>query len=246
MDAPFPIGLMDEIDRILNRDSELPTGLDLYPHIFESGLMFPLQRQAELVKMIKLARTVEPQTVMEIGSDKAGGLYHWCKCLPTVTSVIASEIRGTPYADSFEIAFPDIEFQWIQGSSYDKKNVDKVASYLGKGSYGAGAFIDILFIDGDKSAFDVDFYAYLNLMNPKGIVFMHDITDDAPGRAFRSVVSKGYRHLEIIDKSDTYNSLERDRQGIPPANPHEGWLRHWKGQSCGVGVIFMPEYEGAI
>ena len=105
-----------------------------------------------------------------------------------------------------------------------------------------GDQIDILFIDGDKSHFDTDFYTYMSVMSPKGIVFMHDITDDAPGAAYRRVCSTGFRHSEIIDKTDSVKASWQEEAGEPAKSPHEGWLRHWKGSSCGVGVIYMPDH----
>lgn len=237
MDAPFPDGFLDSIHHFLDTDSKREPGRDLYQEVFDTPMMFPLQRQKELEAMIRVARSIQPRTVMEIGSDKAGGLYHWCKCLPSVKNVIACEIRGTPYAEAFEMAFPNINFLWVPGSSYQQGNVNRVLSFLQE----VKSKIDVLFIDGDKSHFDTDFYAYLGMMNPNGIALMHDITDEAPGAAYKRVCQTGFRHAEIIDKSDTVAALKREDAGEPAKSPHEGWLRHWRGQSCGVGIIYMPE-----
>ncbi len=236
MDDKFPPGMIEEIERFLADDRE-PPGLDLYPKVFETQLFFPLQRQAEMRRMIQLARTVKPKIVMEIGADKGGSLYHWCKCLPTVHTVIACEIRGTPYESIFEKVFPQIKFTWFPGSSRDKT----LLKYLHNPILKQQVFIDVLFIDGDKGAFLEDFDAYLPLMNPTGVVFMHDINEggSAMRRAFETIKGRGYRTEDIIDVSDSDAAVARERAGTPPASPHEAWLRHWHGRSCGVGVIWM-------
>jgi predicted O-methyltransferase YrrM len=237
MDAPFPDGMLKDIEEFFALESTRPPGLDLYPSVFETALFFPLQRQAELAEMMREARRVSPRVVMEIGADKGGGLYHWCKCLPTVEEVVACEIRGLPYAGLFERNFKDLTFHWFPEPSL--KAAFKVERAL------AGQKVDCLFIDGDKGAFPLDFAAYRPLMSPAGVVFMHDVQDRSPMRdAFLACKAAGYRTREIVDVRDYKASADRERHGHPPANAHEGWLRYWRGTGCGVGVIYMPEHPG--
>lgn len=235
MDDPFNLQpMMDNISRFFAEESSRPAGQLVYDDVFNVDLFAPLQRKRELSRMLSLAREYSPRVVYEIGTCDGGGLYHWCKSVPGVRRVIASEIRGTPYSEHFEKAFPEIDFLWIQESSYSPESVDKIQAWL------RGGKIDVTFIDGDKAWFETDFDVVLPFMNSPSVVFMHDITDPAPGAAFRSVVGRGYDHLEVIDTLDSQEAVARGKQGIPPANGHEGWLRHWKGQSCGVGVIRIP------
>lgn len=250
MDAPFPPEFLPSVESFLAEDYLRPPGLDSYQACFDSAWFFPLQRRRELERMIQIARQVEPRTVMEIGADKGSGIYHWCKCLEGwVGNVIACEIRGCPYEEVMKRAFPHIRFLFVPGSSRDKHMKAAVKKFVDDswepdpsfvGGIRAG-MIDVLFIDGDKSAFEQDFDAYLPLMNPKGVVFFHDIQDSpGPKDAYWRVVKKtGLRHEEIIDTSESVQALERAKNGIPPASPHEGWLRHWAGRSCGVGVIYL-------
>ena len=257
MDAPFPTGMTSCIEKFFREvHPTLKPGQDIYQEVFDTDLFFPLQRQAELVWMIRQARKVQPKVVMELGADKGGGLYHWCQCLPTVNRVIASEIRGTPYEKEFEKAFPDKCFLWIR-QSLDGFGPRMVETAVKTGLPGieichpSGVVerkptwkkggIDVLFIDGDKSAFLADFDAYLPLMSPTGVVFMHDINEQGSPmlRAFETVAARGYRVEKYIDTSDTARALNREQHGFTPRNSHEGWLRHWKGRSCGVGAIWM-------
>ena len=194
-----------------------------------------------------------PVTVMEIGADKGAGVYHWAKCLPTVRNVIACEIRGLPYCKQFDKAFPDVRFLWwaccsrtgdrLQGISDPAQDTKRWLTSVAIDELEGHSIdfqpIDVLFIDGDKLAFGKDFDAYLPLMNPNGLVFFHDINEREPLAAYRRVCARGYHHEEKIDVTDTTEAVRREAQGLPSANPHEGWLRHWRGRSAGVGLIYL-------
>lgn len=234
-DAPFPKEMMPCIERFFREvHPTLKPGQNFYQEVFDTDLFFPLQRQRELASMIRLARTIEPKTVMEIGADKGGGLYHWCMCLPSVKNVIACEIRGTPYEHEFEKAFPNLNFFWCRDSqdSIDEDGEPMFQWLPGK--------IDILFIDGDKTKMYEDYKLHRPVMNKGGLIFIHDIRDIGPNLAWRKIQkeqperpeSADWDTCEILDVTD-YEYI-KDRE---PWTSHEQWLKHWRGRSCGVGVV---------
>lgn len=233
MDGPLPAGLVAELERVFREDTD-PPGRDLYPAVFDSALLFPLQRRAETAAMIALARTISPRIVMEVGADKAGGVLHWLRAFP-LERFVGIEIRGTPYGAVLDAAFPLTECLWIAESSYEPRVVRRVEEWL------RGARIDVLFLDGDKARFYDDFEAYLPMVRRRGLVLMHDVRDPAPGEAYQRA-RKHPRVREtttIEDISEVAPALEREAAGIAPATPHEGWLRQWRGASCGVGVLWV-------
>jgi hypothetical protein len=265
MDAPFPDAMMPDIAKFFREvHPTLKPGRGVYDEVFRTELFFPLQRKRELAKMLEVARgTGEPcaqcggdggnpvndatcsacigtghfgpRVVMEIGADKGGGLYHWCM-MPSVRTVIASEIRGTPYMHLFEEAFPDIQFYWVQSSSYNATNVYRVLQFLGKRK------LDVLFIDGDKAGMLRDFEAYHRMVDPAGVIFMHDVRDaGGPREAFATVKRRGFRTEHVVDVSE-YEELEAARQYhvsyLPELTSWQQWLLHWKGRSCTVGVVY--------
>jgi hypothetical protein len=241
MDGPLPSNLVEMWNKFLLVPADRSFLGVTSDHLFKTDL-FPLQRKRELALMLQLAKRINPKTVMEIGADKGGTLYHWCEYLEPKT-VIACEIRGTPYWNTFEDRFPDIDFLWLSCSSFGdcspgKSTSEYVRQWLEDGDKSK---IDVLFIDGDKSFFLADFNAYKNLMAPTGIVFMHDITDAIPGSAYRAI-QRGevgdYRTLDLINTSE---SVEMRLFGREPKCGHDGWLRHWAGRSCGIGCVLMPE-----
>lgn len=236
MDSDFPQQMIPSIQEFFESEDAREPGLDLYEDVFNNPYFFPLQRKAELAKMVQTARKVNPRTIMEIGADKGGGLYHWCKCFPEVERVIACEIRGTPYSELFEEHFPQIEFLWLPCSSYDPKTLNRVYHWLGSDP----GKIDVCFCDGEKAWFQKDIDGYLQFMSPNGVMFLHDVTDpEGPPEAFEYAKSLGYRTELILDKSDTAESLRRAVDGKAAENAYEAWLRHWAGTSCGVGVVWM-------
>ena len=171
---PLPENLNQFWEEFFKSEDTRKPGEDIYHDVFDSPSLFPLQRRKETVRMMRTARKVAPTVVYEIGADKGGGLYHWCKCFPTLKRVIACEVRGTPYCDLFEKAFPHIDFLLIPASSYADSSVSAVAGWLGRDR------INCLFIDGDKSGFLKDFDVYRPYVTSPGIIFMHDFRDEGP------------------------------------------------------------------
>lgn len=229
MDAPFPDGMLNCIEEFFRDDHLRLPGENIYHEVFDTPLFFPLQRKTELIEMIKIAKEYSPRVVMEIGADKGGGLYHWCKCLTTLRVMIACEIRGCPYQKLFNQNFPQLDFMWIERGSLPPPDLSSA-----KERYGG---IDVLFIDGDKGRMYQDFNAYLPYMNKNSVVFLHDIRDGMPKAAFEKIRDDGYMTETIINIADVFDAIEREARSEPAANPYEGWLRHWRGRSCGVGVV---------
>jgi predicted O-methyltransferase YrrM len=190
--------------------------------IFNST-MFPLQRKKEMSLMLGMADNLQPRVVMEIGCDKGGSLYHWCR-LPSVKRVIAIEFRGTPYHEEFEKEFPNIDFCFIHGSSYDERNVEIVKNFLGKDK------IDAAFLDGDKLWFFEDYSFYRPMMKDGGFMFLHDINGEPPQEAFQKI-SDIEDTLRIIDTTEALSFSKN------PTNSWEEWLKYWGTTSCGVGVV---------
>lgn len=232
MDAPIPKEVSGEWERYFETDGQRQPGLDVYGDIFENGYLFPLQRQREMALMMQAARAIEPRVVLEIGSDKGGGFYHWIKGQPSVKRAFAIEVRGVPWGDNFRKAFPEIEFHFYAASSYAQATVDEVRRDLGSDAF------DCIFIDGDKARIGSDFDIYSGMVRRGGLIFIHDILDNhvEPSRFFR-LAERTSRTQRLIDTSEGVEAHERQAKGDPVTSAYEGWLRHWAGTSCGVGVI---------
>lgn len=203
--------------------------------VFEDGWIFPLQRKAELAAMVQLAhdnrpisRTAGPN-VLEIGTDKGGGFYWWMSKLRPAKA-IAIEIRGVPFAEPMRKAFPKTKLLALEESSFAPETVAKVREFLGKDR------LDVVFLDGDKGNYHRDFEAYLPLVRPGGLVFLHDIVDDIEPRRFFWSLRSRFRLSCIIDARE--GALAGLETG-PPTSAWNQWLRHWGANSCGVGVVHV-------
>lgn len=219
MENPLPPDLLKLWHTYLRTNPHTP----FYGHLFDSmfkGKLFPLQRKSELLETLTFVCNVMPvvrPVIMEIGVDKGGTFFHFINALcPRIA--IGCEIRGTPWLEPFKDYFDDCEFLAIR----DSKESDKVKTFLN------GNKIDLLFIDGDKSKFAEDFHRYEPFLAPEAIVLMHDMQDEAPRRAFDSI--KGYNKSLIIINHDWLYMGE-------PECDHDRWLLHWKGRSCGFGIL---------
>jgi len=234
MEEPVPEWLVPLWRDFFTTEYLRPPGRLVYPEIYDHPTLFPLQRKREAAAMLELAQAIKPRVVMEIGTDKGGSFYHWCK-IPTVTTAIGIEIRGLPWASVFGQGFPDIDFVWSLQSSYAHDTVRAIRRLLP-----TGALIDVLFLDGDKANFHTDFYAYYPLVRPGGLIFMHDVNPDSPDPgppAVYQMLSETHPSTMILDTTEYDAVAVREAAGVPPATAYEGWLRHWKRTSCGVGVF---------
>lgn len=237
MKGDYPDNLLQCIEEFLSTDHTRPDGLDIYPELFDTECFYPLQRKAEMERMMKIARTLQPKTVIDLGSDKGGGVWAWCKSLQP-KRMISCEIRGTPYSELIGNHFKDISFLWLEESSFADTTVDKVITYLN------GTKIDILFMDADKSSYSNDWNCYVPLMSSNGIVFMHDVGE--PGNPSTTFINatKQYSHWEHIkDTSETKEALARQEKSIPCKNSYEQWLRHWSYSYSTVGVIYLDNLK---
>jgi predicted O-methyltransferase YrrM len=218
MDGPLPSNLVQCWEEFLTQPHNLE---DLFAH----PVLFPLQRKREMEAMHQVARELNPQVVMEIGADKGGSVWAWLHEIPTITAIIACEIRGTPYSEIMAKAFPHIQFLWLPESSYEESTLDKVLQWLGD------KCIDVLFIDGDKSHFDTDYNLYQQRVN--GVVFMHDVCDKPMKDAFLKC-SRG-KERRILRNVTEWTELKNNLPETPTA--YQSWMMYWGDRSCTVGVI---------
>jgi len=229
----WPEHFLEDWQAFFATESERPAGLDSYDDIFRSPCAFPLQRRRELERMIRIARKVEPRVVVDIGTDKCGGLYHWCKCFSTVERVVSIELRGCPCSALFEQHFPTVDFLWIADSSYSDQTVRRVVQFL------ADQAVDVLFIDGDKGATMHDFATYSPIVRKGGVVFIHDINEPGHPRETFDELAKTYSTERIVDTTESEEAMERQERYVPIDTAYETWLRYWCGRSAGVGVLYM-------
>ena len=148
-----------------------------------AGQVFPShQIRTEIMGFVRLARSIEPRTVVELGTAEGGTHFLLGATLPSVTTKVAVDlfVQNTRLLRKF--MRPECRQAFVEGSSYAPETVEAVRRTL------AGTPIDVLFIDGDHT-YDgarADFERYAPLVRPGGLIAFHDIMPDFQTRFGRS------------------------------------------------------------
>lgn len=158
------------------------------------------QRVSELKGMAQIAKEMEPDCVVEVGSARGGTFYVWCRYLPAdrfISVDLTHRGRGSIFRE-----FSDNRVELIQGNSYSHSTLKEVNEAC------EGHTPDFVYIDGSHEYDDVkrDFEAYSRLMDGEGIVGFHDIGDDWSG------VSRLWQ--EIQDEYETNTATDEATTGV--------------------------------
>ncbi len=184
------------------------------------------QKITELSPLISLLKKRKLNTVVEIGTEKGGTLYAWCRIAMPDAVIISIDLPGGPFGGGYTL-------QDVKKFRKYKKEKQKLY-FLRKDSHKQdtkkelmkklnGRKIDFLMIDGDHRYTGVrrDWQMYSLLVKQNGIIAFHDILfhpkiPECKVERLWNEIKDNYKHREFIDKAD-------DR----------GW-----GQWGGIGVIY--------
>jgi predicted O-methyltransferase YrrM len=158
-----------------------------------------IQKPTELAQFLDLARSLEPQIVVEIGSYAGGTLWAWSQIAPRVYAVDLPP-TGTYASTGTEQQAHGTGM--VFGDSHDDLTLETLEGLL------QGAPVDVLFIDGDHSVSGVkaDHEMYGPLVRPGGLIAFHDIVahPNQPGievhRHWEQVRTPDA--IEIVDPTD--------------------------------------------
>ena len=133
----------------------------------------PVQDKAEFWALISLVKDLNPQNILEIGSEKGGTAYFWNRICGAegapgklVCVDVANNFRMT-------LGLPDSEFVFLEGNSHSPEIYTAVMEQFPNG-------IDFLFLDGDHwyEGVKEDFEKFSPLVRSGGIIAFHDIHGD--------------------------------------------------------------------
>jgi predicted O-methyltransferase YrrM len=194
------------------------------------------QKVPELEPLIALVRERRPRTVVEIGTDKGGTLWAWCRLAHPEASLVSIDLPkglfggGYSWRDArrFRKFFtqPDQRLHAVRRDSHDPKTVRRLERLL------AGRSIDFLLIDGDHSYEGVkrDWELYEPLVTPGGLIAFHDILrhEEQSERIVPCEVDRFWEELAPHHRTVEFAEPNDDR----------GY-----GQWGGIGVVFKPEID---
>lgn len=133
-----------------------------------------LQERQSIRALAEAVGERDPAVVVEIGSKSGGSLYVWSRYFDTATCIVSIDLNYPGRRDEFFQAFaPETEIHCIHGDSSDSETFEQLRDVLGDRT------IDFLYIDGDHTYSGVkrDFETYTKLVDPDGVVGLHDISD---------------------------------------------------------------------
>lgn len=194
----------------------------------------PIQHPDELRELLLVIDDVNPDTIVEIGTDRGGTLYVWCRATEART-VVSCDINYNRIENStisyhnrrcFYHNFTDEgNLYFVQGNSHQRNTFERITDVI------PGSGVDFLFIDADHSYEGVrrDFELYAPIMADDGVIALHDIKHDRCG------VPEFW--TEIREEYDTREIYHDTSVGILP-HIGPGRRRRIK-HGCGIGLVFL-------
>jgi predicted O-methyltransferase YrrM len=185
------------------------------------------QKITELSPLISLLKKRKLKTIVEIGTERGGTLYAWCKIAQPDAMIISIDLPGGAFGGGYSLS--DVK----KFRKYKRKN--QTLYFLRKDSHKQatkkelmkklnGQKIDFLMIDGDHRYTGVkkDWQLYAPLVKQNGLIALHDIlfhpkVPECKVDKLWKEIKTNYKHREFIDRGD-------DR----------GW-----GQWGGMGIIWL-------
>ncbi len=188
------------------------------------------QKITELSTLISLLKKRRLGTRVEIGTERGGTLYAWCRIAQPDAMIISIDLPGGPFGGGYTLL--DVKkFRKYKKKKQKlfclRKDSHKQATKKELLKKLNGRKIDFLMIDGDHRYTGVkkDWQLYSPLVKQNALIAFHDILfhPEVPAckvdRLWKEIKVK-YKHIEFIDRED-----------------ERGW-----GQWGGIGIIY---YKGA-
>lgn len=185
-----------------------------------------VQKISELSPLISILKKRRLRTIIEIGTEKGGTLYAWCKIAAPDALIFSIDLPGGPFGGGYslkdmkKIRTYKKKYQklyFLRKDSQKKSTKEEIVRKL------KGKKVDFLFIDGDHRYTGVkkDWNLYAPLVKENGLIVFHDILfhpkmPQCKVDRLWNKIKREYDHKEI---TDIYNN--------------RGW-----GQWGGIGVIW--------
>jgi cephalosporin hydroxylase len=178
------------------------------------------QNPQEIVEFIEFARSHQPRTFVEIGTQAGGTNFLVGRAVDSIERVVAVDLFVHNRPRLRRYARNGVQFTAINGDSTSPTTVARVARAL------RGHAIDLLFIDGDHSLAGAlaDLRLYRPLVAPDGLIAFHDIVPDERLRSGR-----------LSDRYAGEVPLLWDR--LRAQFPHHEFVASWAQEGLGIGVI---------
>ncbi len=161
-----------------------------------------LQKRSEILALAQMVKDLNPQRILEIGTERGGTLLIWASLAKK--KVVSCDIQDMRVQHELYSQFPpegsDCEVKLMSGDSHSADFCQQVEAELN------GELVDFLFIDGDhtEKGVESDFNMYKKFVRPGGLIAFHDIIENQPLDInqvyyFWKRIKADYEHYEFID-----------------------------------------------
>jgi len=177
-----------------------------------NGYIMPLQKESEILRLLKYLKMKKPKIILEIGTASGGTLFLFTRIASSDATIISIDLPGGSYGGGYSkkkeylyrsFRLPHQILFLLRCDSHNNQTLLNVKRILNKRQ------IDFLFIDGDHSYKGVkkDFEMYSPLVNKDGLIAFHDIVIHHKYKTvdvvkFWNEIKVKFNHEEIIDDVD--------------------------------------------
>jgi predicted O-methyltransferase YrrM len=156
--------------------------------LMRSHFFRPLQKRAEILRLMEIMRARRPATICEIGTASGGTTFLFAHAAPPDATILTVDLTLTRSRVAAIGAFAQAgqKIICLQGDSHLEETCRAVCEAL------AGRELDLLYLDGDHRYEGVseDFKLYSPLVRAGGMIVLHDIVADYRTRYGRETVSE--------------------------------------------------------
>lgn len=148
--------------------------------LWSSHFFRPLQKRAEILRLVEILRELGPVAICEIGAAGGGTTFLLAHASPADAVIITVDLAFPEKRKAAlrQFALPGQKLVCLQADSHLPESLTAVKESL------AGRSLDVLYLDGDHSYEGVkaDFELFSPLVRPGGLIVFHDIVPDFKSR----------------------------------------------------------------
>lgn len=213
----------------LRDSSDEPWGW--FDELSRSHFFRPLQKKSEILRLLKIIRTLKPKAVCEIGAAGCGTTFLLTQAVASNALLITIDLAFTAsrMAALESFALPEQQLVCLQQNSHLPQTLQLVKRQL------AGKQLDVLYLDGDHTyeGIKTDFEFYGPLVRPGGLIVFHDIVPDSQTR-------------HGIRTSSDVGEVPKFWQELRPSHAHtEEIVEDYEQDGFGIGVLYWHPREAA-
>lgn len=197
--------------------------------LWRSHFFRPLQKRAEILRLVEILRAHQPSAICEIGAAGGGTTFLLAHAAAPDALVVSLDLAftGSRKAALRQFARSEQKIICLQKDSHEPETVSVIRNCLPERK------LDVLYLDGDHSYQGIrsDFEFYSPLVRPGGIIVFHDIVPDYRTRygiettSYVGGVPQFWREIKAAHESveEIVEDAEQDGYGIG--------ILYWSGMS---------------